>query len=648
MRNLMLVQANYQYGDNVFLPYSVGRLWAYAKQFPEITDHYDILPLVFLRTDPERLLEWYPEPDVIGLSCYIWNWEYNLEVIRTFKAKYPHCLIVLGGPHVPQDLKNLDESFISHGVDLLVYSEGEKPFADILRKRAANSTSYEKYELIENVIDLEHTVLTGMPGGNIARNTNLSDLPSPYLTGVFDSIMTQPFKFQASQETHRGCPYSCTFCDWGSAVYQKVKPFPLETILDEITWFGENKIELVYNCDANYGILKESIQITEALVEAKARYGYPQKFRAAYAKKQTPTVFNVAKMLNDSGMSKGVTISLQSLDKDCLVDIKRKNIEIDDLATVLDMYRNEGIPTYSELILGLPGETSISFRQGIDKLLNAGQHDGINVYLCMVLPNSELNDVQYRSTHQIEAHRSEMMLLHASPSYGDSIIEYYRIINSTKDMNWKAMMQNYQLATVIQAYHCFPMLRYIAQTIVKSGIFTYTEFYKSFIDFLVHKNMSTTNLISWLDEQIMILINDGRTKDSLDLTIPEYGDIQWPLEEALFLRTMLNKDQFYKDVEFFLKSTFEDDYEDHMLEQLVSYQKALLISPYSHESSTVREFDYNFFDFINKGASLQKTKHALWIKYEDAYMGDLEKYGREIAWYGRKGGKYGIEKVSVI
>jgi radical SAM superfamily enzyme YgiQ (UPF0313 family) len=40
-------------------------------------------------------------------------------------------------------------------------------------------------------------------------------------------------------ETNRGCPFQCTFCDWGSATAAKVNQFELDRLLREVDWFAE-------------------------------------------------------------------------------------------------------------------------------------------------------------------------------------------------------------------------------------------------------------------------------------------------------------------------------------------------------------------------------------------------------------------------
>jgi tRNA A37 methylthiotransferase MiaB len=363
-RRVYLSQINNTYGDNAFLPYSTAMLWSAARVHADITDSFSLAGHLLLREPLRLALERMAEPHVLGVSCYLWNWRYNLEFMAQTRRLWPSCVIICGGPEVPDH----SEGFLQQHpfIDYLVHGEAEITFAELLRcirdgtdPSTVSGISYAKGN---------ETVKT-MPR---PRAADPSQFPSPYLDGTMDDIMRQypSLHWHASQETHRGCPYSCTFCDWGSAVYTKVRQFDDQRLLAEMEWFGSRQIDLLYNCDANYGLFGRDRDLTRALVQTKARWGgHPSKFRAAYAKKSDDKVFEIAKMLNDAGMSKGVTLSTQSMDPHTLHNIKRTNIAMDAFAPLAARYRAAGIPTYTELIIGLPGETLQSFYQGIETLL---------------------------------------------------------------------------------------------------------------------------------------------------------------------------------------------------------------------------------------------------------------------------------------
>src|SRR5688572_17885480 len=109
--HIYLAQVNNRYGQNVFLPYSVGLLQAYAHRIPEITKNYQFKKLFLLKTDSSRVCEELEDPNVVGFSNYIWNWEYNCILAQQVKALFPKALIVFGGPHVPNRSQDF---FIKH------------------------------------------------------------------------------------------------------------------------------------------------------------------------------------------------------------------------------------------------------------------------------------------------------------------------------------------------------------------------------------------------------------------------------------------------------------------------------------------------------------------------------------------------------
>ena len=76
---------------------------------------------------------------------------------------------------------------------------------------------------------------------NLPRLRDFENVPSPYLTGVFDELIKENPKerWLASWETNRGCPFSCAFCDWGSATASKVSRMHLDRIYKELDWFSK-------------------------------------------------------------------------------------------------------------------------------------------------------------------------------------------------------------------------------------------------------------------------------------------------------------------------------------------------------------------------------------------------------------------------
>ena len=119
-------------------------------------------------------------------------------------------------------------------------------------------------------------------------------------------------------------------------------------------------------------------------------------------KNATERAYITQKILADSGLNKGVTLSMQSLDQNTLINIKRDNISLNTYEDLQTRFTNEGVPTYSDLILGLPGESYNSFTDGVSRLIENGQHNRIQFNNLSILPNSEMGDPNYQKKFQME------------------------------------------------------------------------------------------------------------------------------------------------------------------------------------------------------------------------------------------------------
>ena len=635
--NVCLVQVNYQYGNNVFLPHSVGLVQAYCKTIPEIEHNFEFLDFVYLRDDPDTVARDLDSPKIVGISCYLWNWEWSKALAKSIKTHHPECLVVLGGPQVPARPENF---FYDHPyADLLVHYEGEVPFSEILLEFLKEQPDYRSVQGVSVRLEGNHCSLPTF------RDTmrDLDAIPSPYLAGSFDYLLDEPYGFHATQETHRGCPYSCTFCDWGSAVFTKVRPYSDQRLEAELEWFGENKIELLYNCDANYGLLPRDLKLTKNLVATKERLGYPKQFRAAYAKNSNMKVFEIGKLLNDADMSKGVTLSFQSMDQNTLEVIKRSNIKIQNFEELVHLYHQNDIPTYIEIIMGLPGETYESFVAGIEKLLDAGQHDGLNIYVCIVLLNSEMGDPAYIEKHGIKTVRTPALLQHSSSSQ-DPITECYDIVIETNCMSQSDFKRVFLFSWAVQAFHSLGLTQYLALFLHYQYGYSYKEFYQRLLKYAEDRPDT------FLGRQFT------RTVEGVEKAVkgghwgvvePRFGDIIWPIEEATFLNVACDKDSFYSAISEFMGGLVADNgwsTDETLLSQLLDYQKEMVRDPYAPERINL-EVDYNFHEYFLSvlfGAEgrLEKRPSSLVLTPDSCYEGDLELFAKEVVWYGRKGGKF--------
>ena len=214
MFNVYLFQPQYDLvisnQTNYWLPYSAACIWSYASQFDDIIQNFTLKELGFKREKHEEICNRLENPTICGFSTYVWNREYNLGLAEKIKKLWPKCIIVFGGPMV-------NETFLEKYsyIDSIILVEGEESFVKLCRNVINNTSPKKLYKE--------------------SRIKNL-DMPSPYLLGLFDKIIVDnPNAVWAmTLETNRGCPYACTFCDWGGLNYSKIYKFSIERVVKEL------------------------------------------------------------------------------------------------------------------------------------------------------------------------------------------------------------------------------------------------------------------------------------------------------------------------------------------------------------------------------------------------------------------------------
>jgi putative methyltransferase len=161
-------------------------------------------------------------------------------------------------------------------------------------------------------------------------------------------------------------------------------------------------MEFVYCVDANFGMFERDEIIANKLVELKETKGYPNRLQVSYAKNEIDRVFRINKLLAEHGIGKGATLAMQSLEEKVLENVGRVNISKEQYANQIARYRSSGISTYTELILGLPGETLDTFCHGLCEILELGQHSSVSAYYCELLPNSTLASPEFMEKYKIK------------------------------------------------------------------------------------------------------------------------------------------------------------------------------------------------------------------------------------------------------
>ena len=635
-----LVQINNSFSRQNYLPYSVGLLQAYVEKHAKCRSDYEFLLPIYSRLPVQKAVEKLKNAEVIGFSTYVWNIRISLEIAKAVKAERPEALIVFGGPHVP----DRSEDFLRQHpfIDLCCHGEGEKVFLEILE----NSSS-RNWENIPSISFLkEDGSFISHPKSS--RIGDLAEIPSPYLEGVFDPLAeaNPDEQWLALWETNRGCPFSCTFCDWGSAIQSKVYTFDLERLFREIDWFADRRMEFIFCCDANFGILPRDYEIAQYVAEVKKNRSYPRALSVQNTKNATERAYKVQKLLADSGLNKGVTISLQSIDPNTLSDIKRANISSASFQELQRRFTRDRVETYTDLILGLPGETYDSFAEGVSRVIENGQHNRIQFNNLSILPNAEMGNPEYQKKYGMVTVETKVVNIHGSLNESeDEIYETQHLVIATQTMPREDWRRVRAFSWTAGLFHFDKVLQIPLVALHEITGVSYRQLFEVFTE----GNLEDFPTLSEIKTFYLEKARDIQEGGAEYCRSEEWLNIWWPADEYILIKlcTQNKLDQFYQEAEAILDQFLKEkslEIPPPILHEAVVLNQSLLKRPFQTEDLNL-ELGYNIWEFYQAAISgikvpleekachyhIDRTRET-WNSWEDWF--------REVIWYGNKKGAY--------
>ena len=314
-------------------------------------------------------------PNLIGISIYVWSTPTLVEVARQIKQARPQCTIIFGGPSARTVLFDLPlyqhpESYM----DGLVSSEGEMVFREIAKCVLSDNRTLESIPGLH--IPTSNGWIQTDPRPSLLM---LDEIPSPYASQIMkpDAV--------SYLETFRGCPLSCTFCEWGASD-KNGAVFSAEYLTRELEAYQEQNVPAVFLVDAGLNLNARGFQ---NLCEAERNVSflksanfwceiYPSHVRQEHLD-----------FLSNIGPSY-LGIGLQSLDPEVLQAHQRPfnqtkfESSIEQLASV-----SEG---EVQIIFGLPLDSPEGFLKTLSYARSLPV--GVRAYHCLVLPDALMSRSQ--------------------------------------------------------------------------------------------------------------------------------------------------------------------------------------------------------------------------------------------------------------
>src|SRR5215469_7485940 len=428
-------------------PLNIGFIAAYAaKVYGKEVD----LTLFKYIDDLEQALKENP-PDILGLSNYPWNFSVGQEFFRMARELSPNTICVMGGPNIPLEDEGRDQ-FIKRNslIDFYAYLEGEEAFATLiarameagLRREAMKATPIDGF--IHRISDTEV-----MKGVVLTRRHDLDEIPSPYLSGYMDKFFDG--KLSPMMETNRGCPFSCTFCHEGNQLISKVNHFSIERVKAELDYIAAaverapNMITNLMFADPNFAMYERDYEIVEHIEQIQQKQNWPRSIFASTGKNKKERIAKALRKLNGS-MS--MWMSVQSMDPDVLHEIERDNISTSTMLSLANVYQEFGLPTLSELILGLPGDSYERHVNSLSQVVEAGI-DIIDTYTCMLLNGTKLNSAFSRASYRIGSHFRILPRDFAKLDNGRIAVEIEEVVTSTNTMPFEDYVEARKLHLMV-------------------------------------------------------------------------------------------------------------------------------------------------------------------------------------------------------
>jgi putative methyltransferase len=569
---------------SLYLPY----LWARFKTYIDLDFNKDLKidwaePIYVNDLD---LTEF--DSDILALSCYTWNWKTNLKLAAQAKKLNPNCLVIAGGPHV--DYKNSDIWNIAKDIDIICYTEGEKVFAELLYAIKNNLD----YDNLSGIITRKNP----KKKLDIVPKLDLSVLSSPWihckdeLTKHSKMIKDMGYRVNIAFETNRGCPYSCSFCDWGSATNSKIKKFNNDIVIKEIEIIMAMLPDIIFITDANYGSYPEDLEFINEFVKHKKNLEYNTNIFFSPAKNKKNIIDECYIALYEAGMINTAQLGIQHTDEEVLKYIDRDNIKMEaSLPQLKDSYA-AGIPLVPALILGNPGDTIPKWKKTFGDVLRMNLHEEIRVHDFNLLPNSPAMEKSYYEKYKL----GKLTKLYAEMPNNRNLVETDFLCESfSYDKNDYVEMQI--ISYFYQAAHICSVYKFLALFAYHTLNIEYEVFYDKVIE-----TPTCKKIINTVRNQLHnYVFGDKQTK------FIDYNNITMTLDNFIYVKLLEEIDQIYDQIPI--------DFGDYS-QDLKDFQKFILVNINDKRDSLTLKYDFKeyFRDILTLPAYVKTDLQPIFKK----------------------------------
>lgn len=277
----------------------------------------------------------------VALGAFVWNENHLQHILQRMKAKKFPGRVILGGPQISYVKSDIERYYPDADIFIRGYAE------DALVQLLLSPDSFPSIRGIH---------YANQPSLNLSALSDLTHLPSPFLTGI---LPRQKF---LRWETQRGCPFRCSFCQHReSDPTQKRRAFARGRLQEEIEWLTtDNIVQDLAILDPTFNSGDQYLEVLEQLARYRYRGKLALQCRIEMVK---PEFLDLIEEINQTGRVV-LEFGLQTIHKVEQQIIQRPN-NLRKVTAVLEDLHKRNIESEISLIFGLPGQTLQSFKESV-------------------------------------------------------------------------------------------------------------------------------------------------------------------------------------------------------------------------------------------------------------------------------------------
>ncbi len=314
----------------------------------------------------EHLIEY--DPDIVGFSAYLWSFPFFMEVAAALKRDDPERVMVFGGPSARPSMLSLapfreQQAF----VDALVINEGERTFVEIVGLPGRTTADLMAVQGLAIPVDGAWVDTPVRP------SVDLNELANPYRMNLV------PHGGLGVLQTYRGCPFTCSFCEWGTLESPR-RVLDVSNLSAELAGIGAHETTGALLVDAGLNLNPHAFRNLRQAADQTGFFANRQLICEVYPAKVTKEHLDFLATVG----SPYVGVGLQSFDNKVLAQVERS---YDEKRFEHNLHQLTEVASVAiEIIMGLPGDSAASFRLTLERARSLPC--ALRVYHCVVLPSA--------------------------------------------------------------------------------------------------------------------------------------------------------------------------------------------------------------------------------------------------------------------